>query len=63
MVIIDSKELKELLQQIQPYVSMHQWHGVALQNDESSNVYDTYIDMVPSDTVKYEVDNETGILY
>lgn len=62
VIKIESNELKELLKQIQPYVRMHPWHGVPLQN-EAGNIYTAYIEMVPADMVKYEVDKASGILY
>jgi inorganic pyrophosphatase len=39
----------------------HPWHGVAI-GDESPQVLTAYIEIVPSDTVKYELDKATGLL-
>ncbi len=39
----------------------HPWHGVSLGKDWPK-VVNTYIEVVPSDTVKYELDKKTGIL-
>jgi inorganic pyrophosphatase len=39
----------------------HPWHGVAI-GDESPQVLTAYIEIVPSDTVKYELDKTTGLL-
>ena len=39
----------------------HPWHGVALGH-QAPEVCTTYIEIVPTDTVKYEVDKVTGIL-
>ncbi len=39
----------------------HPWHGVYI-GDKSPYVITSYIEMVPSDTVKYEIDKYTGIL-
>lgn len=39
----------------------HPWHGVAL-GDEAPNVCTAYIEIVPTDTVKYECDKPSGIL-
>lgn len=39
----------------------HPWHGVAL-GPHAPEVCTTYIEIVPTDTVKYEVDKVTGIL-
>ncbi len=39
----------------------HPWHGVDIGN-ETPEVITCYIEMVPTDTVKYEVDKESGYL-
>ena len=39
----------------------HPWHGVPLNPNSPSEVT-VFIEIVPSDTVKYEVDKETGYL-
>lgn len=40
---------------------LHPWHGVNLGEDAPETVT-CYIEMVPTDTLKYELDKETGIL-
>lgn len=39
----------------------HPWHGISL-GEESPEVINCYIEILPTDTVKYEMDKETGIL-
>lgn len=39
----------------------HPWHGVPI-GDQAPRVLTTYIEIVPSDTVKYELDKMTGLL-
>jgi inorganic pyrophosphatase len=39
----------------------HPWHGVPL-GQEQPNVVNAFIEITPSDTVKYELDKITGIL-
>src|SRR5215468_1455471 len=39
----------------------HPWHGVAI-GDDWPEVVTTYIEIVPTDTVKYEMDKATGLL-
>lgn len=39
----------------------HPWHGISLGAD-APEVVRTFIEIVPTDTVKYEVDKETGYL-
>jgi inorganic pyrophosphatase len=39
----------------------HPWHGVPM-GDDAPGVVTAYVEIVPTDTVKYEVDKLTGIL-
>lgn len=39
----------------------HPWHGVSIGN-QYPDIVTAFIEIVPSDTVKYEVDKETGYL-
>ncbi len=39
----------------------HPWHGVDI-GDEAPKIITCYIEMVPTDTVKYEVDKKSGYL-
>jgi len=40
---------------------LHPWHGVPI-GTQAPNVLTTYIEIVPTDTVKYEIDKHSGIL-
>lgn len=44
-----------------PQVAAHPWHGVSL-GDRAPEVVTCYIEIVPTDTVKYELDKPTGLL-
>src|SRR5215510_15127278 len=39
----------------------HPWHGVSI-GDDAPEVVTTYIEIVPTDTIKYELDKLTGLL-
>ncbi|ALA58345.1 inorganic pyrophosphatase [Nitrospira moscoviensis] len=39
----------------------HPWHGVSM-GDKAPDIVTAYIEIVPTDTVKYEVDKESGFL-
>ena len=39
----------------------HPWHGVEI-GDDAPEIITCFIEMVPTDTVKYEVDKVTGYL-
>ena len=37
----------------------HPWHGIE-PGEDAPNVVTAFIEMVPTDTVKYEIDKKTG---
>ncbi len=39
----------------------HPWHGICL-GEHAPEIVNCYVEIVPADTVKYEMDKETGIL-
>jgi inorganic pyrophosphatase len=39
----------------------HPWHGISI-GEKSPDIVNVYIEIVPSDTVKYEIDKESGYL-
>ncbi len=39
----------------------HPWHGISIGKD-SPNVVSSFIEVIPSDTVKYEIDKKSGYL-
>jgi inorganic pyrophosphatase len=41
--------------------SSHPWHGVPI-GEKAPGVVTAYVEMVPTDTVKYELDKDTGLL-
>jgi inorganic pyrophosphatase len=44
-----------------PVYRAHPWHGIDI-GDEAPNIVTCYIEIVPTDTVKFEVDKASGIL-
>lgn len=44
-----------------PKFQAHPWHGISA-GENSPEVVNVFIEIVPSDTIKYEVDKETGFL-
>ena len=44
-----------------PNFKAHPWHGVSA-GDDAPNVVTTFIEIVPADTIKYEVDKKSGYL-
>ncbi|MGD9489190.1 MAG: inorganic pyrophosphatase [Calditrichaceae bacterium] len=39
----------------------HPWHGVDI-GDDAPEIVNTYIEMIPTDTIKYELDKKSGLL-
>ncbi len=54
------KVAKQTQQHSQPFRS-HPWHGVT-PGEACPEIVTAYIELVPQDTVKYEVDKDSGIL-
>ena len=44
-----------------PLLQAHPWHGIAA-GDEAPDVVNVFVELVPTDTVKYEVDKVSGHL-
>lgn len=54
-------DLNSLWQALALLLRSHPWHGIPVGEDSPQNV-NTYIETVPSDTVKYEIDKKSGLL-
>ena len=54
-------ELDSILELIGRVCKSHPWHGVPI-GAEAPRIVTTYIEIVPSDTMKYELDKQTGHL-
>lgn len=44
-----------------PNFKAHPWHGIPV-GDEAPNVVNVFVEIVPSDTIKYEIDKLSGYL-
>ena len=56
-----NEDLNSLWQSLALLLRSHPWHGIPIGED-SPNIINTYIETVPSDTVKYEIDKKSGFL-
>ena len=54
-------DLNNLWQSLALLLRSHPWHGIPI-GEESPDIVNTYIETVPSDTVKYEIDKKSGFL-
>lgn len=55
------ENLENIWAQIRLALKAHPWHGVLI-GDNYPDVVTTYIEIVPTDTVKYEIDKYSGYL-
>jgi inorganic pyrophosphatase len=55
------ENLEKIWKQIRLVLKSHPWHGVRI-GDNYPAVVTTYIEIVPTDTVKYEIEKESGFL-
>lgn len=55
------ENLENIWKQIRLVLKSHPWHGVRI-GDNNPAVVTTYIEIVPTDTVKYEIEKESGFL-
>lgn len=53
--------MSALLEQLKKYFKPHPWHGIPVQA-ESEAFVNVFIEIVPTDTVKYELDKASGYL-
>ncbi len=56
-----SNDLNETWQSLALLMHAHPWHGITIGAD-APKLVNTYIETVPSDTVKYEIDKRSGFL-
>lgn len=57
----DYKDYKKLWQSLAYLLRSHPWHGIGIGKD-APEIINTYIETVPTDTVKYEIDKKSGFL-
>ena len=59
----DKKKITYLYELMSRVLKPHPWHGIPLSSENSpENEYNAFIEIVPSDSVKYEMDKITGYL-
>lgn len=59
----DKKKITYLYELMSKVLKPHPWHGIPLASENApQNEYNAFIEIVPSDSVKYEMDKITGYL-
>ena len=56
-----NNELHTLWRSLSLLLRSHPWHGIPIGQDWPYQI-NTYIETVPTDTVKYEIDKKSGFL-
>ncbi|MCO4780740.1 MAG: inorganic pyrophosphatase [Candidatus Cloacimonetes bacterium] len=59
---MDKANIKLILEEASRMFKPHPWHGIDVWDDQENNILNVYIEIVPDDTVKYELDKKTGYL-
>ena len=57
---MDKESFNKLWKMIGLRYKSHPWHGIEI-GDQSPEQVTSFIEVIPSDTVKYEVDKTTGL--
>lgn len=56
-----TREARDVFEHLRLLFSPHPWHGVSI-GDEAPEKVTVYIEIVPADTLKYEIDKTSGYL-
>lgn len=58
---MNKDDLKNLSKLAGLFFQPHPWHGIYI-GDKAPNIITVYIEIVPTDTIKYELDKKTGYI-
>lgn len=58
---MENERLKQIWQKLNLRYKAHPWHGIS-PGDKSPEIVRCYVEVVPGDEMKYEIDKETGYL-
>ncbi|TYP95336.1 inorganic pyrophosphatase [Fodinibius salinus] len=58
---MDRDQIRRFLRLTKLFSKPHPWHGIDI-GDQSPDVIKVFIELVPGDTMKYELDKESGFL-
>ena len=54
--------IQELISKLSNFFQPHPWHGIAMKPEGQDEYVNAFIEIVPSDKIKYELDKPTGFL-
>ena len=55
-------DIAKLYEKLRKVFKPHPWHGIRVRPEDDPRFINAYIEMVPSDTVKYEIEKKSGYL-
>lgn len=55
-------DIQKILKHMVNVFKPHPWHGIDAKPEASEDLFNAYIEIVPTDTVKYEMDKKSGYL-
>ncbi|MCE1165923.1 MAG: inorganic diphosphatase, partial [Bacteroidetes bacterium] len=58
---MNSNEPADFFRRVRPLLKAHPWHGVYIGKG-APEIVSTYIEIVPTDTLKFELDKQSGYL-
>lgn len=58
---MERDQIRRFLKTTRLFSKPHPWHGINI-GDDAPNIIKVFIELVPGDTMKYELDKETGYL-
>jgi inorganic pyrophosphatase len=56
-----TQEEKALFEKMSKYFVAHPWHGISA-GEKTPDIVNAFIEIIPSDAIKYEVDKESGFI-
>src|SRR5690606_13429152 len=60
---MNKDQVNEILAALGKHIKPHPWHGIALRDKKAaSDEVNAFIEIVPTDTIKYELDKDSGYL-
>ena len=54
--------IEDLIGKLSDFFQPHPWHGVAMREKGQDEYVNAFIEIVPSDKIKYELDKASGFL-
>jgi inorganic pyrophosphatase len=53
------QKIKNIISALESKFAAHPWHGISV-GEKSPEIVNAFIEIIPSDTIKYEIDKPSG---